>query len=83
MKKNLLWKILLICGCVPFAAVLISGIYKAITGFSGLAFDAPPAYGLEAFLDWVILVSFLYWPLYLIGGVLIIIPVAVMLAKKD
>jgi len=84
-KKNLLWKILLALGFVPFAGVLISGIYKAITGFSGLrmSFDTPPAYGFAAFLDWVILVSFLYWPLYIIGGLLIIVSISVMLIKKD
>ncbi len=80
--KNLLWKLLLAVGCIPFAAVLVSGIYKAITGFSGLSISAPPAYGMGAFLDWVILASFLYWPLYIIGGLLIIVSIAVMLIRK-
>lgn len=82
-KKNLLWKILLALGFVPFAGVLISGIYKAITGFSGLSISTPPSYGFAAFLEWVILVSFLYWPLYIIGGLLIIVSISVMLIKKD
>lgn len=81
-KKNLIWKLLLALGCLPFAFVIASGIYKAITGFSGLAFNSPPAYGFTAFADWVILVSFLYWPLYIVGGLLIILSISVMLIKK-
>ncbi len=81
--KNLLWKLLFALGTLPFAAVVLSGIVKAVTGFSGLSVDAPPSYGLSAFVAWVVLVSFLYWYWYIIGGTLIIISVSVMLWKSD
>ena len=83
MKKNLPWKILFAIGTLPFFAVILSGFYKALTGFSGLAFKSPPSYGLTAFFDWVVLFSYLFWPFYIIGGLLMVVSIAVMLTKKN
>jgi len=81
MKRKIIWKIVLIAGLFPFAAVIVSGIYKAAAGFAGLAVSSPPAYGISAFLDWVVLASFVYWPAYLVGLILIV-AAAVMLTRK-
>lgn len=77
MKKKL-WLILFILGLLPFVVLLIGGIYASITGFSGIAFSALH-YGFSAFMDWVILWSFLYWPSYIVGMILIIVS---MIIKK-
>lgn len=60
MKKNIVWKILLFIGICPIIAPFISGIYKiSIESWS--------------FADWLILYSFVYWPSYVVGLILIIL----------
>ena len=81
MKKHK-WKILLFLGTIPFLAAILSGFYAAITGFSGLAIMAPPSYGWAAFTEWIILYSFLYWPTYVIGLILIIWSVIRLMDRK-
>lgn len=71
MKKRGFWKVVLFIGFVPFVIALGSGVYAGFTGYSGLAISSAPAYGLAAFMDWMILYSYLYWPTYVIGLVLI------------
>lgn len=60
MKKNLIWKILLSLGICPFVIPLITGIYNMSIQLWNLT-------------DWLILYSYLYWPTYIIGVVLIAI----------
>lgn len=71
MKKTK-WKILLFVGTTPFLWAFFSGLYAALTGFSGLSLSSPQAYGFAAFADWIILYSFVYWPTYVIGLILIV-----------
>lgn len=62
MKKKLIWKLLLIVGVIPFVIPFVLGIYRmSIESWN---------YG-----DWLILYSFVYWPTYLIGLVLIAISI--------
>ena len=75
MNNKRLWKILLLVGILPFVIALLTGIYNAIVGFLGLTIMGKPQYGWEAFADWVILYSFIYWPTYVIGLVLIVLSV--------
>ena len=75
MKKGL-WKLLLALGAAPFGAVLVSGIFKAVTGFLGEK-------GMEAFVSWVVLTSFLYWPAYAVGLVLIVLSVCKLIAGRE
>ena len=67
MDQSLIRKILLILGVLPFILPLIVGIYKI---------------SIESWklLDWLIMYSFLYYPTYIIGVVLILI--AVLMRKK-
>ena len=58
MKKTFVWKVLLAFGVCPFALPLILGIYNMSINLWSLA-------------DWLILYSYLYWPTYVIGIVLI------------
>jgi len=58
MKKSILWKIVLLIGVLPFAIPVLWGIYS-VTVESWNMFD------------WLLMYSFLYWPTYLIGAVLI------------
>ncbi|MBE6156029.1 MAG: hypothetical protein E7164_04675 [Firmicutes bacterium] len=82
MKKKIIWIILLIGGMVPFTIPLVAGIYDSINGFGGLCFAAcEKSYGLCAFIDSIYLYSFIFWPSYLVGLVLIIISV-IKLRKK-
>ncbi|MBO5229005.1 MAG: hypothetical protein J6B39_08435 [Lachnospiraceae bacterium] len=62
MKKKLIWKLLLIVGVIPFVIPFVLCIYRmSIESWN---------YG-----DWLILYSFVYWPTYLIGLVLIAISI--------
>lgn len=72
-KNKLVWKILLIIGLIPFVIVLGYGIISSITGFSGICFyNCTKEYGLLAFIDSIIMYSYVYWPTYIIGLILII-----------
>mgnify|MGYP003328785218 CR=1 FL=1 len=63
MKNKMLWWILLIIGIIPLAAPFIGFVYEMINSSSWTLFD------------WLVLYSFVYWPTYVIGVVLIIISV--------
>ena len=60
MKNKLIWKILLIIGIIPFVIPFVLGFYR----MSIESWTLP---------DWLIMYSFVYWPTYLIGLVLIVI----------
>lgn len=60
MRETLVWKILLAFGICLFVLPLILGIYNMSVNLWSLA-------------DWLILYSYLYWPTYVIGTVLITI----------
>ena len=60
--KTLVWKILLAFGIFSFVLPLILGIYNM-------------SIKLWSFIDWLILYSYLYWPTYILGTVLIAISV--------
>ena len=67
-NKNLKWKILLGIGLSPFVIVICIGIYSAFFGFS---FLLRTSYGMDAFII-VILLSFMFWPVYIICIILVI-----------
>lgn len=74
--KKYIWKILLIIGILPFLGVLCYAIYSAIYGFKGLCFFyCTKEYGLLAFRDSIILYSIVYYPLYIIGAILVILSI--------
>ena len=68
--KHIGWKILLFIGMLPFLIVLGMGVFNSIFGFTFM-FDT--SYGINAFLDTLLIITFLFWPAYLVGIVLIII----------
>jgi len=82
MKKKCFLIVLLAIGTFPFLIPLIAGIYKAAIGFSGLAVLSPAVYGWEAFMNFLILYSYLYWPTYLIGALLICIATVLLKRKR-
>lgn len=59
MKKSVIWKILLFLGICFFAAPLISGVYK-------MSIES------WALVDWIVMYSFIYWPTYVIGLLLVV-----------
>lgn len=69
MKKKM-WILLLVLGLLPFVIVIAGGINASINGFGELSMN--PIYGFEAFMDWFILWSYVYWPSYVLGLGLII-----------
>lgn len=77
MKKKL-WFILFILGLSPFVILLIGGIYASMIGFSPI-WMSTIHYGWDAFRNHVILWSYLYWPSYIVGMILIIVS---MIVKK-
>lgn len=79
-NKRLIWIILLVLGSIPFVVALIYGIFSAINGFSGLCF-CPNYYGFTAFFDSILLFSFVYYPAYIIGIILIVLSI-IKIVKK-
>ena len=63
MKNKKLWWILLIIGIIPFIAPLIGFAYEMINSSSW------------TFMDWMVLYSFVYWPTYIVGLILMIVSV--------
>ena len=63
MKKGLSWKILLLMGSIPFIFPFINFAYERMTASSW------------TLGEWLILYSFVYWPTYLIGLVLLAISI--------
>ena len=63
MKKRKIWWILLIIGIIPFVAPFIAFEYEMINSSSWVL------------VDWLILYSFIYWPTYIVGLILILISV--------
>ena len=63
MKHKLIWKILLLLGICPFLAPFASFLYKLINAES---WSLP---------DWLIMYSFLYWPTYVAGVLLIAVSI--------
>lgn len=60
MKKSILWKVLLVLGLSPFAAPFLLWLCQFLSTPWPL-------------FDWLVLYSFLYWPTYVIGLVLIVL----------
>ena len=59
MKKGLIWKILLIVGICPMVAPFLAYLYHMMISSDW------------ALTDWLIMYSFVYWPTYIIGFILI------------
>ena len=82
-NKNIIWWVLIIIGLIPFIFVLGSGLISAISGTSGLCLlNCTLTYGWDAFLTTIILQSYLLWPTYIIGIVLIIIGLFKIIEKR-
>lgn len=61
MKKGILWKILLVIGICPFIVPFASFLWRLVISESW------------TLLDWLVMYSFIYWPTYVIGIILIAI----------
>lgn len=58
--KNHLWKLLFLAGLVPFILPIVIGLYTMTIESWEL-------------FDWIVLYSFVYWPTYLAGLIVIVI----------
>ena len=58
--KKLLWNILFLAGLVPFILPIVIGLYTMTIESWEL-------------FDWIVLYSFVYWPTYLAGLIVIVI----------
>ena len=75
-KKKIICISLLVAGLIPFIVPLVKGIYDSIIGFSGLCWwQCDYYYGFSAFIDSIYIYSFLFWPTYIIGIILIILSI--------
>ena len=80
-KKKIVWISLLIVGIISFVIPLIAGLYDSINGFSGLCFvGCDNYYGFQAFIDSIYLYSYIFWPTYIIG--IILITISIIKLKK-
>lgn len=69
MKKHL-WKILIGIGILPLVLPFILGVYHTMIESWKLG-------------DWLILYSYIYWPTYVLGILLIVAGVVVWRRKKN
>ena len=82
-NKKVIWIILLIIGMLSFAIPLIAGIWDSITGFSGLCFiECDNYYGFEALIDSIYLYSYIFWPTYIMGIILILLSIIKLKSKR-
>ena len=66
------WVVLLIVGIIPLIVPIVYGICNSINGFSGMClWTCDYDYGFKAFVSSIILYSFIFWPTYIIGIVLV------------
>ena len=70
MKQKFIWKVLLVLGTFPFVLPFVLGVYRMI---------------IESWtmIDWLVLYSFIYWPTYVVGIVLIIVSLKKLLKQKE
>ncbi len=70
MNKSIIWKTLLIIGICPLILPFVLGIYRM---------------SIESWtmIDWLVMYSFIYWPTYVIGVVLIVVSVKKLLKQKE
>lgn len=71
-KKNKKWKILLFIGTLPFVIIIGISIFSMFNGFT---FLFSTTHGIQAFLESMLILSFLFWPTYIVGAVLIILSI--------
>jgi len=77
------WIKLLFVGMIPFGIVICYGLYSFFVGSSGLCIkNCYQVNGFEKFMDNVILYSYVYWPTYIIGIILIVISVMNLMKEK-
>ncbi|MBQ9747889.1 MAG: hypothetical protein IJV98_03810 [Clostridia bacterium] len=67
--KQHIWKILLPIGIIPFMIPFVLGFYKM---------------SIESWklMDFLVLYSFLYWPTYLVGLLVIAVAIALLVSVK-
>ena len=78
-NKNILSKILIFFGTLPFLFLLLLAIKYSITGFD---FMFSTSYGFEAFLGTIGIFLFLFWPIYVVGALFIVIGIVCALVIK-
>ncbi len=79
-KSKRFWQVILMIGILPFLSCLLKGLDGAINGISFLW--GPADYGWEGFLTAIVFFSYLFWPAYLIGLILIMISVFALVYRK-
>lgn len=79
-KNKRFWQVILLIGCLPFLICLWQGLNGAINGFS-ILWEAAD-YGWDGFLCGVIVWSFVYWPTYLVGLMLILVSAFALIYLK-
>ena len=67
--KKLLWKLLFLAGLVPFILPIVIGLYTMTIESWEL-------------FDWIVLYSFVYWPTYLVGLIVIVISLIGIFKKE-
>ena len=63
MKNKKIWVILLVVGIFPFIFPLLNFIYELTTSSTWTLFD------------WLICYSFVYWPTYVVGFILLFVAI--------
>lgn len=69
MKKEIIWRVVLVIGICPFVLPVLIGFYRM---------------SIESWtlLDWLILYSFIYWPSYIMGAGFIVLAISNLRKNK-
>ena len=69
MYKAIIWKVLLLIGIFPFVLPFVLGVYRI---------------SIESWtmIDWLVMYSFIYWPTYIVGSVLVVVSLKKIVRQK-
>ena len=79
-KRKIISIGMMVIGASPFLYILYRCVDAAINGFT-FGWGAPAEHGAQAFLSVLVLGSYVIWPAYIVGLILIII--GILLLRKN
>ena len=69
MRQGFIWKVVLVLGIFLFVLPFVLGVYRISIEFWTM-------------IDWLVLYSFIYWPTYIVGIVLVVISLIKIVRQK-
>lgn len=80
-KRKIISIGMMVIGASPFLYILYRCVDAAINGFT-FGWGAPAEHGAQAFLSVLVLGSYVIWPAYIVGLILIIVGIHLLRKNK-